>query len=144
MGENKVDIKRLMCGEWRAIFSDCGVQKKYVNSGAQFGDAISYAAMGSIVGFEEMRDSWTAWEKEYSLRGYKTISLDAFVEFGGYGVKIDHLLGQKREKDEKPILHAQIYMQKYLGVQPTPVINLEKVMRGQIQSGTFETPSTEE
>lgn len=139
-----MNLKRLAKLEWRAIFSDKGVEKRYVNAGADFGDALSYAAFGSIVGFDQMRDRWAIWEKEYSFRGYRTISLDDFVEFGGYGVKIDHLLGQKRKEGEKPILHAQIYMQKYLGVQPNPVINIDQVMKGQIQSGTFETPSTKD
>ena len=139
-----MDVQRLFRGEWNAILSDGGVQKRYVRAGAAFGDAISYAYLGGIVGFQEMLDSWEAWEKEYSERGYRTISLDVFVDFGGYGVKIDHLLGQKREENEVPKLHAEIYNKKY-PEEPTPVIDLEKMMEdGAPQCSSFEMPSTEQ
>lgn len=139
-----MDIKRLLRGEWKAILSDNRVEKSYINAGAAFGDALSYSGMGSIVGFDEMLDSWARWEKEYVQRGYKTISVDAFINFGGYGVSIDHLVGQKRTENESPRFHADIYKKRY-PKSPTPVIDLDKMIQdGQPQSGTCEIPSTEE
>ena len=139
-----MNLNRILKGEWRAFFSDKSVEKRYVTAGANFGDAVSYSGMGSVVGFEDMLNSWAGWEKEYSIRGYRTISLESFIDFGGYGVKIDHLLGKKRAEKEQPKLHAQTYTAKY-PQEPTPVINLEKMMKDrQPQAGAYQLPSTEE
>lgn len=124
------------------LMSDKKVEKRYLSSGASFGDAVSYIYMGQCVGFESMLDDWAEWEKEYSTRGYKTISIDDFLSFGGYGKSIDHLLGKKRKRNEKPILHAEIYRELYLG-KIKPAVNLKKMMKdGKSQLGNYIVPTT--
>lgn len=85
------------------------VKWRYVNAGADFGDAVSYDFLGECVGFDKLFKRWAGWEREYARRGYRTISLDAFIGFGGYGEPIDNLVGVKREEGEEPIYHADHY-----------------------------------
>jgi len=64
--------------------------------------------MGSVVGIEENFSTWSIWEEEYSRRGFRTISLDAF-ENANYNEKnIKHLLGIKRAPEEKPVIHSAL------------------------------------
>lgn len=126
----------------RNLMSDKSVEKKYVQTGSAFGDAVSYIYMGECVGFESMLNSWADWEKEYVRRGYRTVSLDDFIELGGYGKNIDNLLRQKRNANEEPILHAEIYRENYFG-KIQPVVNLEKMMKDEKpQFGNYTLPST--
>jgi hypothetical protein len=127
----------------RRFINDQKVEKKYVSAGAQFGDAVSYLYMGECVGFESMLNRWADWEQEYVDRGYRTVPLDNFVELGGYGKSIDHLLGHKLKENEEPIFHAQIYRDNYLG-KVAPAIDLNEMMNGNgnPQVGTYVLPST--
>ena len=127
----------------RRLMSDARVEKKYVRAGAEFGDAVSYSYMGECVGFELMLDRLESWEREYSSRGFKTVSVDRFIELGGYGVNIDSFLGQKRTTEEKPIFYAQIYRQRHLG-KISPAVNLTEILtEGKTQIGSYALPSTE-
>ncbi len=118
------------------------IEKKYIEAGIIFGDNVSYIYMGECVNFESHLNNWAKREKQYADRGYRTISVDDFINAGGYGAPIDHLVGKKRDEDEVPILHAEIYRTKYLGNIP-PAVNPKKLMQGGIQSGTYILPSTE-
>ena len=121
--------------------SDKRVERKYVRLGARFGDAVSYIPMGECIGFRQMLRRWADWEREYAGRGYKTVPLDDLIELGGYGKSIDSVLGQKRPKTEEPIFHAQIFLEKYPG-EISPLVDFNKLMPGQVQSGTYALPST--
>lgn len=126
----------------KRFMSDKKVEKKYVIAGAEFGEAVSFIYMGECVGFESMLNKWAEWEEMYVNRGYRTISLDDFVKLGGYEESIDHLLGQKLEKDEKPIFHALIYKAKYLG-KISPAFDWNKMMQDKKpQFGNYKLPST--
>jgi hypothetical protein len=115
--------------------ADSTVTKRYVEVGGAFGDAVSYTYLGECVGFKSMLEKWAFWEREYARRGYRTVSVDDLIGFGGYGARIDHLLG-KREKN--PSLHAEIYRKEYLG-KTEPVIDLTK---GEPQMAIYQLPTT--
>lgn len=125
------------------LLSDEAVEEKYLKAGPQFGAAVSYIYMGECVGFKQMLGRWQRWEDAYASRGYRTLSLDAFVKHGGYGESIEPLLGQKRKDNEEPVYHAGIYRDNFLG-KIQPVIDVGKMMSdGKIQVATYTTPSTE-
>lgn len=135
------------------LLPDKMVEKKYIKAGAAFGDAVSYIYMGRCVGFEKLFENWRKWEAEYARRGYHTVSLDDFIEYGGYGKTIKKL-GIKRQQDEKPVFHAEIYRQKYLGKEealvdrPTVTEVEVKTKKGErvkrpVFSGCYELPTTE-
>ncbi|MBI4151646.1 hypothetical protein HY496_01635 [Candidatus Woesearchaeota archaeon] len=129
----------------RALFSDSTVEKKYVHAGAIFGGAVSYLYLGERTGFKSLLNKWAKWEEEYASRGFRTVSLDRFIDFGGWGVPIDDVIGQRRANGEEAIFHAQIYRTEFLG-KVAPAIDLEKMMRDgepQIVVGTYRLPSTE-
>lgn len=127
---------------FKKLLSDKIVEKKYISAGEVFGDAVSYLYMGECIGFEKLFRRWAAWEKEYARRGYRTISLDHFVDAGGWGKSLDTYLGQKLNDGDESVLHAEIYRTKFLG-KIKPVINLEQMMKdGRPQSGVFNIPST--
>ena len=93
----------------KQFLSDSFVQKAYVSAGADLGDAISYGldifpcdgrAVSSLV------NKLKKWETEYSKRGFRTIPISRFVDFGGYDISLDDVIGKKRESGENPILHA--------------------------------------
>lgn len=88
--------------------SDKKLQHRYVKAGRAYGDAVSYSMMGSVVGIREMRLKYEKLEQEYAARGYRTVTLRRFIEYGGYGEEIDDVLGIKREPDEEPIFHADL------------------------------------
>lgn len=128
----------------RRLLSDPTVEKRYVRAGATFGGAVSYLYMGECFGFKGLLKKWANWEEEYVHRGFRTVSLDRFVDLGGYGKSVDDVIGQRREDGEEPIFHAQIYRNEFLG-KVAPVINLEKMMTdGEIQIRQYKLPSTEQ
>lgn len=135
--------ERLIGPRLLANMPDKLIKDRYVEHGKDFGDAVSYIYMGECIGFEGYLNTWAKYESEYANRGYRTISLDDFISAGGYGKSISHLVGVKRNEDEKPVLHAEIYREKYLG-KVHPEIDLNKVMEGEIQHGTYVLPSTKE
>lgn len=116
------------------------LEKKYVRAGAEFGDAISYSFMGKCVGFDQMLDKWASLERRYSEAGFRTISLDDFVGYGGYGVQLKGL-GSPRSVGEKPVLHAEIYRAVFYGREPAGC--MDRVMAGEVVIGTHVLPSTE-
>ena len=127
----------------RRLLPDSAVEKRYVRVGATFGNGVSYLYIGECVGFEGLLNKWANWEEEYAHRGFRTVSLDRFVDLGGYGKPVDDVIGQRREDGEEPIFHAQRYREKFLG-KVAPVVNLEKMMtEGGIQTGQYRLPSTE-
>lgn len=137
------DVISWLYGLWVKRLSDKEVQDNYVEAGADFGDAVSYIYMGECQGFEKLLSDWAKWEMEYSGRGYMTISLDDFVEYGGYGKPLKGL-GLKRKPEEKAILHAEIYKKKYSN-KGKPALDLKKIAEtGEAQSGTYILPSTKD
>ncbi|MDP3963343.1 MAG: hypothetical protein Q8Q39_02495 [bacterium] len=127
------------------ILSDATIQKRYVRVGGAFGGAVSYSYMGECVGFKRMLNRWARWEAEYIRRGYRAISLDDFIDYGGYGKELGELAGARRSKGEEPVLHAEIYRREFLGkIEPT--IDLANLMQpdAKPQSGTYVLPSTKD
>jgi len=129
---------------FRTLLPNSFVRKKYVDAGKNFGNAVSYIYFGESTNLGELGKKWGKWEKEYAERGFRTISLDRFIEFGGYDEPIDDLLNQKRESGEDPIFHSDIYLEKYFG-KVKPVIDIAAFKEGtkRTQSGTYELPTTE-
>ncbi|MFH0831247.1 MAG: hypothetical protein V1886_00035 [archaeon] len=126
----------------RKLLSDKSVEKNYLHSGALFGGDVSYLHMGECLGFKSHLSNLSRWEQEYAKRGFKTVSIDDFIELGGHGKSISSLLGVKRKPDEKIILHAELYRQHYLG-KIKPAIDLGRMMKdGKQQFGTYSNPST--
>jgi len=134
------------------FLTDKQVEKRYVKVGATFGDAVSYIYMGECVGFEKLLAKWEKWEAEYAKRGYRTLPLDDFVSYGGYGTPLKGLkgLGEKRVEGEDVILHAKIYRDVYLG-KVRPAVNVSEFMKpfgpdetfvGTYFVGTYFVPST--
>lgn len=124
---------------WVKGLSDKEVQDKYADVGAEFGEAESYSDCGEVAGTEAMLLDLVKWELEYSRRGYRTISIDDFIDYGGYGRlygKSLNGLGIKREINEKIVLHAGIYRRRCFK-KTKPVIDLVRIFKtGKAQSGT--------
>lgn len=89
------------------------IVEQYVRSGAVFGEALSHLYMGECIGFHGMKERWAKLERSYAGLGYRTIRLEDFVEYGGYGKAIDHLVRIKRAGGEEPVLHADTFHQRY-------------------------------
>ncbi len=121
--------------------SDKKVEKYYVEAGAVFGYAVSYLYMGECFGFKRLFRKWADWEAEYARRGYQTLSIDAFIQHGGYGEPLERL-GIKQPLDKPVILHSKIYEEKYLS-KVSSAVNLQKLMQGEVQIGHYNLPTTE-
>ena len=127
----------------KRILSNNTVIRKYAKSGTLFGGDISFIYLGKCERFDDHLKRWGDWEEEYVRRGYRTVSLDDFINAGGYGKKIDHLLSIKRNQGEEPLFHAKIYVRKYPN-EINPEVNLSKLLIDRnTQYGTYELPSTE-
>ena len=126
----------------RRLLPDSFAERKYVQAGSEFGEAVSYLHFGESIGFEMLLQRWEDWEREYARRGYRTISLDRFIEFGGYNKPVDDVKGIKRKRDEPQKLHAEIYRREFLG-KIKPVINLWEITEGEPIMVNYVPPSTE-
>lgn len=105
------------------------LEKKYIRAGGTFGYIVSQIhILGECVNFEDFLKKWEILEERYAKKGYRTISLDRFIEHGGWNRPIDEIIGKKRDSGEEAILHAKIYREKYLG-KLKPVINIEKMLQ---------------
>lgn len=98
------------------------MQTIYAREGSNFGSVVSHLAMGECIGFREMFESWAFWEREYTRRGFVTLSVDAFVDAGGWGHSLDGLLGKWRLVNEYPIYHAERYREHFLGKMPKGIL----------------------
>lgn len=135
------------------LMTDKQVENRYTEAGRIFGDAVSYIYMGECIDFEKYLTTWGKWEAEYAKRGYRTLPIDDFVKYGGYGKPLKDL-GTKRGKNEKAIYHAKLYRELYLG-KIQPAVNLTELMKpgepagdsdeqteSRMQIGTYNLPST--
>lgn len=110
---------------FRSLLPDFYVQKKYTDIGKAVGELVSYLFTDESIGFEKLLKEWEKLEGEYASRGFRTISLDRFVEFGGFEKSIKDVIGKKRKKKEEPIYHAKNYKEKYPKKVDTPFYDLE-------------------
>ena len=94
------------------LLSDSMVMNRYVRWGSDIGDAESYSFMGEPSGMKSAVRHWAFWERLYADKGYRTISLDDFIDHGGYGKNIDHLKFVRRAAGEEPIYHAETYKER--------------------------------
>lgn len=115
---------------------------EYQKVGAAFGNATSYIYLGECVGIEKLLTRWEELEKKYAEAGFRTISLDDFIELGGYGTPLKEIL-VKRKEGEEPVYHAKIYREKYLG-KVQPAVDLKALISGELkmQMGNYQLPST--
>lgn len=91
------------------LLPDSLVEKIYMEAGRCYGNVVSYLPIAGVsVNMNSLFRKWEKWEKEYARRGFITVSLDRFVEFGGYDNPIDDIIGKRREEGEKPILYSEI------------------------------------
>ncbi len=111
---------------------------KYASAGCTFGDIVSYSYMGDVVGAEGALANWEKWETKYANNGFRTISLDDFIEAGGYGEDISSLVGARRNSTEHLILHALRY--KGLPTQTT-LFDVQTLPHGGFV-GKYVLPST--
>lgn len=120
---------------------DDDVVKRYIDAGAIFGDAVSYIYMGECVGFAKRLENWENAELAYSALGYRTLSLDQFVDYGGYGKELIGLT-VPRDEGEEIVLHAKYYRDNFFN-KVEPVIDFNKMMEdGEAQFGNYAVPST--
>lgn len=131
---------------WAVISSRSAAEKReiavesYVEAGAQFGDALSYIAMGECVGFERMKKRWAECERKYAALGYRTLAIDDFIEHGGYGQPIDHLVRVERAAGEAIVYHAEVFDKRYKsGFKPK--FDIDRLDAGP-QTGHVNMPTT--
>tara|TARA_Y100000310_G_C20658232_1_gene803173 strand:+ start:966 stop:1283 length:318 start_codon:yes stop_codon:yes gene_type:complete len=98
--------------------------------------------VGECCDFKKRLRRWESWEKEYSRRGFRTVSLDKFLDSKDRSA-LDKFVNIKRLEKESPISHAGLYREHYLG-KVHPVIDFSDVMnKGVAMGGTIYLPSTE-
>ena len=123
-------------------FTNEEIVTAYVNAGAEFGDVVSYIYMGECIGFADLLAQWEKTEAAYAELGYRTLSIDDFVSFGGYGKSIDDLLKVPRKEGEKAVLHAAYYRENFLGKVGMNAAVIE-AMQGHAAVGHYVMPSTD-
>lgn len=123
-----------------AVQYDEEVVQKYVDTGAEFGDAVSMIYMGECIGFEDLLKRWEDAERAYASLGYRTVSLDDFISYGGYGEEIT-ALQVARDEGEEPVYHATYYREHFLG--KSMMVSVEPVGDSGAFTGQYIRPSTE-
>lgn len=115
----------------------------YITAGRIFGSSVGdLGAIGQHSEFHKHLDIWEKAEKKYADLGYRTISINKFTKYGSYGTSIDDLLYIKRENDEEPIYHAEIYEMFFKDYMKTGFVQ-ECFSSDKICSGEWYPPSTE-
>lgn len=114
------------------------VRRRYIRSGAQFGDAVSYIYMGECVGFAGLLARWERWEAEFVRRGYRALSIKDFVAIGGYGHTESLESLAKLTPGEQPVRHSLRYREHYLG-KARPALDFTST---EPQVGTYVIPDT--
>ncbi|HIH12994.1 TPA: hypothetical protein HA242_04680 [Candidatus Woesearchaeota archaeon] len=98
----------------RKLLADANVvERNYIEKGVWLGEALSYSAYGRIIGLDRKVDRLVQAERAYADLGYRPMSIDAFVELGGWGKDISDLFRQKRVEGEDPIFHARQYQEEF-------------------------------
>lgn len=115
----------------------------YLDTGIDFGDAVSQIHMGECIGFDELLTSWEVAERAYADAGFRTISLDCFMHVGGWGGQFAESIEWPREQGEPVVLHAAFYREKFLGKIPGLGLVQKAMETGEVQFGTYHVPSTE-
>ena len=83
----------------------------------------------------ELLDHWEKTEQAYAAMGFKTLSVDDFRSFGGYGIDIEPLLRVPRKAGEEPMFHAAYYRDHFLGtVSMSEAVS--KAFQGEAAVGT--------
>ncbi len=129
-------------GKDAKTFANEEVVQAYVMAGGEIGSAVSYIYMGECIGFDKLLDQWEKTEKAYAELGYRTLSIDDFTGFGGWGKDIEQLLRQPRKEGEKPVYHAAYYREHYFGKMGMSSI-VQKALQGEVACGNYEVPTTE-
>ncbi len=129
---------------WKYLVSllpDNLVIERYCEVGSIYGDLESYSYIGEIPGLQNWLAKWVFWEEEIVRRGYRAISLDNFILYGGgYVENLPNV--QLRLLGEEPKYHARIRQEQLALGKP------EGGMVRQHSDGSFTgsyiVPSTEE
>jgi len=105
-------IKRKFSKTARDKYNHDKVVEEYRTVGCTIGDGISYAHMGSVevdirgkyysISKPEVYHILDELEVAYAELGYRVVPLNTWVDYAGWGVKMDHLWLVKRDKDERP------------------------------------------
>lgn len=97
------------------------IPDEYVRSGLEFGEAVSYLHLGECDGFEGMLAAWERAEQSYASQGFRTLSLDAFVDAAAREDQPLVGLFDRLEAGEEPVLHAPYYREHFLGKVVPPL-----------------------
>ena len=89
------------------------VERAYLTSGAALGEALSYSIYGKIIRLDRKVHRLVQAERAYADLGHRPMSIDAFVELGGWGKDISDQFRQKRAEGEDPIYHARQYQEDF-------------------------------
>ena len=97
-------------------YNDDVIEVMYLNAGALFGELIYDRWPDDRGDLCDMLDAWQKWEKEYAARGYKTLSLDAFIAIGALDQHpvTAFGLGRLRVSGEATVLHAPHFREHYV------------------------------
>ena len=77
------------------IYPDWFLLRRYKKIGTIYGDMRSYCYMGEPIGYQRIKNKLLKLENECKRRGYTLVHRDTWVEAGGYGRDVDHLIGRK-------------------------------------------------
>ncbi len=124
-----------------SLFPDSLVIGRYCKVGSIYGDLESYSYMGEIPGLRNWLAKWVFWEEEIVRRGYRAISLDNFILYGGGYVKNPPQV-QLRLLGEEPKYHARI-RQEQLALGKPEGCKVRQHFDGSF-TGSYTVPSTEE
>lgn len=122
--------------------TDEQVVARYVLAGAEFGDVVSMIYLGECIGFEGILNAWEEAERDYAALGFRTCSLDDFIDHGAYDKELKGL-NVPRDIGEGAVYHAAYY-RKHFFKNLSAIIDFDRMKEdGQVQTGTYLLPSTE-
>lgn len=123
------------------LLTDKQVMRGYAKRGEHFGYLVGIIPTADwAVGFERHFRKWQAWETEYLCRGYRALSVDAFVKAGYWDHELQGL-GTRRDPGEEPVSHAAIYKRKYIDKKPSALTSVRQ--DGEVTIGTYIPHTTE-
>ena len=105
-------IKRQLSKTARDKYNHDKITSEYRQAAISLGDGISYAHMGGVevdikgkyynINDPEVYHILDELEVAYAGLGYRIVPLDTWVDYAGWGGKMDDVWLVKRDKDERP------------------------------------------
>ncbi len=104
--------------------------RHYLGVGEKVGEILSCSYMGEALGFQELLVALVKYERQYVDSGYRPVTINQWVRFGGWGEE-EPILGVVRDAGELPTYPVAEFSTTYQSPEMHP--QLRAMINGEIK-----------